>query len=104
MKVLFVNLTITVELFLLILFQALIRSGGTSQSQFYEGPFCEFKITVELFLLILLQALTRSGGTSQSSLPKMLRTFSSKTSAPTSLGMPITSKHSLLEYRAFSQH
>ena len=66
--------------------------------------FVNLTITFELFLLILLQGLIRSGGTWQSSLPKMLRTFSSKTSAPTSLGMPITSKHSLLEYWAFSQH
>ena len=34
----------------------------------------------------------------------MLRTFSSKTSASTSLWMPITSRHSLLEYWAFAQH
>ena len=45
-----------------------------------------------------------SGGISQSSLPKMLRTFSPKTSAFTSMGTPITSRHSLLEPWAFAQH
>ena len=44
-----------------------------------------------------------SGWISQPSLPKMLRIFSYKTSTFTSLGMPTTARHSLLECWAFAQ-
>ena len=56
------------------------------------------------FLLILWQVSIRSEEISQPGLPKILRTFFSKTCASTSLRIPITSKHPLLEYWAFTQH
>ena len=62
-------------------------------------PLHRLTITVEFFLYSIC-----FGRISQPRLPKMLRTVSSKASASTSLGMSITSRHSLLEYWAFAQH
>ena len=75
----------------------------TLQTCWQSFLFMNLPITAGLFLLILWQASIRSRGISQPSLPKMLRTFSTKTSASTLLGMSITSRHSLLEYCAFAQ-
>ena len=55
-------------------------------------------MTVEFFLLILWQASICSVGILYPSFSKMAANFSSKASAPTSLGMPTMSRHSHLEY------
>ena len=80
------------------------RSFLTLQTYWQSFLLWIWQLLWNFFLLILRQASIRSGGISQPSLPNMLRTFSSKTFTSTSLGMPLTSRISLLEYWAFVQN
>ena len=61
-------------------------------------------ITLLFVLPTRWHASIRSGEISQPSLPKIFKTFSSRTSPDTSRGMPTIWKHSRLEYWAFAQH
>ena len=60
-------------------------------------------ITLSFVLPTRWHASIRSGEISQPSLPKIFKTFSSRTSPDTSRGMPTISRHSRLEYWAFAQ-
>ena len=61
-------------------------------------------ITVSVVLPTWWHASVRSREISQPSFPNIFKTFSSRASQDTSRGMPTISRHSRLEYWAFSQH